>query len=133
MHKVLIVENNPTITKLLSHFFEAEGCDIRLAEDGLQAMVALDTFIPDILFTDIIMPKISGDQLCRIIRQTPRFKDIFIVIYSSITLEDDGHLFDLEADLYIAKGPESNVKKHIRHVIDQFKSGERRQDVHLRR
>jgi diguanylate cyclase (GGDEF)-like protein/PAS domain S-box-containing protein len=129
MHKVLIVENNPTITRLLSHFFEAEGCDVRLAEDGLQAMITLDTFVPDILFTDIIMPKISGDQLCRIIRQTPRFKDIFIVIYSSITLEDDGHLFDLEADLYIAKGPESNVKKHIRHVIDQFSSGERRQGV----
>lgn len=47
MHKVLIVENNPTITKLLSHFFEAEGCDIRLAEDGLQAIIVMDTFVPD--------------------------------------------------------------------------------------
>jgi diguanylate cyclase (GGDEF)-like protein/PAS domain S-box-containing protein len=129
MYKVLIVENNPTIIRLLSHFFEAEGCDVRLAEDGLQAMVTLDSFAPDILFTDIIMPKISGDQLCRIIRQTPRFKDIFIVVYSSITLEDDGHLFDLDADLYIAKGPESNVRNHIRHVLDQFVSGKRRQDV----
>jgi diguanylate cyclase (GGDEF)-like protein/PAS domain S-box-containing protein len=129
MCKVLIVENNPTIIRLLSHFFEAEGCDIRLAEDGLQAMVALDSFVPDILFTDIIMPKISGDQLCRIIRQTPRFKDIFIVIYSSISLENDEHLFELEADLYLVKGPDSNVKKHIRHVIDQFTSGKRRQDV----
>ena len=129
MYKVLIVENNPTITRLLSHFFEAEGCDVHLAEDGLQAMVTLDTFVPDILFTDIIMPKISGDQLCRIVRQTPQFKDVFIVIYSSITLEDDGHLFDLDADLYIAKGPESNVRNHIRHVLDQFISGKRRQAV----
>lgn len=41
MHKVLIVENNPTIIKLLSHFFEAEGCEIRLADDGLKAMSIL--------------------------------------------------------------------------------------------
>jgi diguanylate cyclase (GGDEF)-like protein/PAS domain S-box-containing protein len=129
MYKVLIVENNPTITRLLSHFFEIEGCDVRLAEDGLQAIVTLDAFVPDILFTDIIMPKISGDQLCRIIRQTPRFKDVFIVVYSSITLEDDGHLFDLEADLYIAKGPESNVKNLIRHVLNQVTNGKRRQSV----
>jgi diguanylate cyclase (GGDEF)-like protein/PAS domain S-box-containing protein len=129
MHKVLIVENNPTIIKLISHFFKAEGCDVRLAEDGLQAMTTLNTFIPDIIFTDIIMPKISGDQLCRIIRQTPQFKDTFIVIYSSITLEDDRHLFELEADLYIAKGPDSIVKKNIRHVIDQYNNGVRRQNV----
>jgi diguanylate cyclase (GGDEF)-like protein/PAS domain S-box-containing protein len=129
MLKVLIVENNPTIIRLLAHFFEAEGCDIRLAEDGLQAIVLLDGFAPDILFTDIIMPKISGDQLCRIIRQTPRLKDVFIVIYTSIALEDDNHLFGLQADLYIAKGPESNVRSHIRHTIEQFKKGERLQNA----
>ncbi len=60
MLKILIVENNPTLTRLLSHFFKEEGCDIRTADDGLQAMLALEDFKPDILFTDIIMPKISG-------------------------------------------------------------------------
>jgi diguanylate cyclase (GGDEF)-like protein/PAS domain S-box-containing protein len=129
MLKVLIVENNPTITKLLSHFFKAEGCDIHLAKDGLEAMIALDTLVPDILSTDIIMPKICGDQLCRIIRDSPRFKDIFIVVYSAISLEDDTHLFDLEADLYIAKGPAVTVQKHVRHILDQFNSGKRRENI----
>ena len=129
MYKILIVENNPTITRLLSHFFQAEGCAVSLANDGLEAMIALDTFAPDILFTDIIMPRISGDQLCRIIRQSPQFKDIFIVIYSSIALEDKKHLFEMEADLYIAKGPAVIVKQHVRHVMDQFKSGKRREAI----
>ena len=129
MYKVLIVENNPTIIKLLSHFFQAEGCDIRLAEDGLQAMTVLDSFMPDILFTDIIMPKISGDELCRIVRNSPLFKDIFIVIYSAIAYEDETQVLDLEADLYIAKGPNETIKNHIRHVLDQFRSGKRREDV----
>jgi len=129
MLKVLIVENNPTLVKLLSHFFESEGCDIRCAEDGLQAMLLLEDFIPDILFTDIIMPKISGDQLCRIIRTSPELKHVFIVIYSSIALEDEHHIFDLDADLYIVKGPSATIQKHVRHVIDQLNSGKRREHV----
>ena len=129
MQKVLIAENNPIITKLLSHYFEAEGCDIRLAEDGLQAIITLDTFVPDILCTDIIMPNISGDQLCQIIRQSPQFKDIFIVVYSAIVLEDEKNLFDMEADLYIAKGSAVSIKQHVRYVIDQFNSGKRREDI----
>lgn len=129
MYKVLIVENNPTILKLIAHFFQLEGCDIRLADDGLQAMSMLDTFIPDILFTDIIMPKISGDELCRIFRQTPKLQDIFIVIYSAIACEDEKQIFDLGADLYIAKGPNDTIKNHVHHVLDQFRSGIRREDI----
>ncbi len=129
MYKVLIVENSPTIIKLLSHFFESEGCDIRLAKDGLQAMSIMDTFIPDILFTDIIMPKISGDDLCWIVRHSPKLKDVFIVIYSAIACEDEQQIFELGADLHIAKGPITTIKDHIRHVLDQFRSGKRRENV----
>jgi diguanylate cyclase (GGDEF)-like protein/PAS domain S-box-containing protein len=129
MYKILIAENNPTIARLLSHFFEAEGCDIRLVKDGLQAMITLDTFIPDILCTDIIMPKIGGDQLCRIIRNSEIHKYIFIVVHSAISLEDDTHLFEMGADLYIAKGPAATVKNHVHHILDQFSSGKRRENV----
>lgn len=129
MCKVLIVENNPTVIKLLSHFFHSEGCELRLANDGLQAMIMLESFTPNILFTDIIMPKISGDELCRIVRNTPRLQDIFIVIYSAIAYEDEQQIFDLKADLYIAKGPNYTVKNHIKHVLYQFRSGKRREDI----
>ncbi|MBV5318922.1 MAG: diguanylate cyclase [Desulfobulbaceae bacterium] len=129
MHKVLIVENNPVIIQLLTHFFQAEGCDIRIANDGLQALSMLNSFMPDILFTDIIMPKISGDELCRIFRQTPKLKDIFIVVYSAIAYEDEQQIFELGADLYIAKGPNNTIKNHIHHVLDQFRSGKRREDI----
>lgn len=129
MHKVLIVENNPVTTRLLSHFFQAAGWDTRLADDGLQALSILDSFLPDILFTDIIMPKISGDELCRIVRQTPKLHDIFIVIYSAVAYEDEHHIFDLDADLYIAKGPNDTIANHIRYVLNQFRSGIRRETV----
>ena len=112
-YKVLIAENNPVILKLLSHIFSSEGCDIRLAGDGLQAINALDYFSPDILFTDIIMPKLGGDELCRIVRRNQKLKDIFIVIYSDIAYEDEKYIFDLDADLYIAKGSYHTVINHI--------------------
>ena len=129
MANILIVENNPVITKLLAHFFEAEGCTVQHAEDGLQAVMMLDTFIPEIISTDIIMPKIGGDQLCRIVRSSPKLKDIFIVVYSSIAIEDEKRLFNLDADLYIAKGPEICVQKHVRHVLDQYRSGKRKENI----
>jgi len=129
MYKVLIVEDNPTVIKLLSHSFQSEGCDIRLAEDGLLALTVLESFIPDILVTDIIMPKISGDVLCRVIRHTPKFKDIFIIIYSAIACEDEKYIFDLEADYYIAKGPNDTIKNQICRALDQFRSGKRREDI----
>jgi diguanylate cyclase (GGDEF)-like protein/PAS domain S-box-containing protein len=129
MPNILIVENNPVVTKLLSHFYELEGCTVRLAENGLQAVMVLETFVPDIISMDIIMPKIGGDQLCRIVRSSPKFHDIFVVVYSSIALEDEKRLFDLDADLYIAKGPETSVHKHVRHVLEQYRSGKRKENI----
>ncbi len=129
MYKVLIVEDNPTIMRLLAHFFQSEGCDIRLAEDGLLALTVLESFIPDILITDIIMPKISGDVLCRVVRHTPKFKDVFIVIHSAIACEDEKYIFELEADYYIAKGPSITIESHIRHALDRLRSGKRREYV----
>ncbi len=128
MHKVLVVENSPTVLKLVTHFLEAEGCEVMTANNGLEALVIMDTTIPDILFTDIIMPKISGDQLCRLVRRNKKLKDIFIAVHSSTTIEDNRQLLSLDADTYIAKGPRSNTQKHIQHVLSQYKKGVRRDE-----
>jgi len=126
MYDVLVVENNPTILKLICHHLEAEGCNVSTAYDGLEALLALDKAIPDILFTDIIMPRVSGDQLCSIIRADSRLKDLFIAVHSSTSLEDNGTILNIDADVYIAKGPASNIKQHVHHVLNQFKKGIRR-------
>lgn len=126
MCKVLVVENNPTILKLLSHHLESEGCQVTTAVNGLEALLEIDKEIPDLIFTDIIMPKVSGDQLCTIIRRDNRLKDIFLAIHSSTSLEDNRLILDLDADVYIAKGPQANLKDHIFHTLDQYKKGIRR-------
>jgi len=121
-----VVENNPTILKLISHHLQAEGCQVTTALDGLAALVELDIEVPDILFTDIIMPKVSGDQLCNIVRKDRKLKDLFIAVHSSTSLEDNRQILDLDADVYIAKGPSVNLREHVLHVLDQYKKGIRR-------
>ncbi len=126
MYKVLVVENNPSILKLISYHLEAECCKVLEAVDGLAALMIIDKEKPDIIFTDIIMPKVSGDQLCNIIRSSSSLQDIFIAIHSSTTLEDSQKIMDLEADVYIAKGPATNLKEHVHHVLKQYEKGIRR-------
>ncbi len=126
MTKVLVVENNPTILKLIVYHLEREGCEVVTATDGLSALVVLDNEISDIIFTDIIMPKVSGDQLCRIVRENRDLKDVFIVVYSSTTIEDNQQILDTDADVYIAKGTSTNLKEHIQHVLQQYEKGTRR-------
>jgi len=123
---VLVVENNPTIVKLISHHLENEGCQVRTAVNGLEALLKIDEEIPDLIFTDIIMPKVSGDQLCTIIRRDSRLKDIFLAVHSSTSLEDNHQILDLDADVYIAKGPQSNLKDHIFSTLEQYRKGIRR-------
>lgn len=131
MYKVLVVENNPVYLKLLHHFLKEAGCEVRSAVDGLKALAVLDSFTPDIIFTDIVMPKISGDQFCRIVRQTPDFQDIFLVVFSSTIMENSAQIFDLDVDVCIVKSSQNGVRKHIQKVLSLYKEGVRRYDVVL--
>ncbi len=127
MHKVLIVENNPVFIKLLLHALEEKSCECRIAEDGLQAMIILQSFQPDIVITDIIMPNISGDQLCRIIRDTPRTREVFLVVFSAILAEGESTIRELDCDLMIAKGPAKTVQKYVDEILATFEKGIRKQ------
>ena len=71
----LVVDNSPVIRKILSHVLEAEGCLVQVAEDGLDALDCIARQRPDIIFTDLIMPRIDGEKLCSIITDSspPRF------------------------------------------------------------
>ena len=122
-HKVLVVDNSPIIIKIVSSALEKAGCDVQTAGDGLEALDLLTLYTPDIIFTDLVMPKIDGAKLCRIIRNTPSYKDIFLVILSGIALEDDMNILELGADICIAKGPASTMKEHIHNALHYFESG----------
>ena len=124
--KTLVVDNNPVFLKALTAILEQEGCFVRTAGTGLEAIEVLQEYEPEIIFTDLIMPLVSGEQLCRILRHVKQFQDIFIVVLSAILLEDRERIIkDISCDLCIAKGSLKEMRQHIREALHTF-SGRRK-------
>ena len=123
--KVLVVDNSPVVLKILSVILEQEGCEVCTADNGLLALDMVPQFKPDIIFTDLVMPKIDGAKLCRVIRSTPGYEHIFLVVLSGIALEDGMNVQELEADVCIAKGPASIMRQYILDALAQYHRGER--------
>lgn len=118
--KALVVDNNPVLLRAVSSILEKEGCEVERAVNGLEALDLLKTYTPDIVFTDLVMPFISGEQLCKIIRENPDLKDVFLVVVSGIVLEDiENLLADQYFDFCIAKGNLSELRGHIREALNR--------------
>jgi CheY-like chemotaxis protein len=117
MKTILVVENHPVILRLLMEFLKKQGHEVIFAEDGLAALEVLKKVRPDVIITDLIMPNVSGEKLCQVIRSRAELKDIRIIIYSSTMLEDEANILTLGADAYIAKGPFKNTMAHFAKVF----------------
>lgn len=122
-HNVLAIDNSPVILRIVLNILEEAGCTVQTARDGLEALDVLKTFHPDLIFCDLVMPKIDGAKFSLILRNTPAYKNIFLVILSGIALENDNNVLELGADVCIAKGPAATMKKHILAAIHRFEQG----------
>jgi len=117
--KILVVDNNPVVVRILTHFLSGLGHEVQTAADGLAALHILNDFTPDVVITDLVMPNIGGDKLCRIIRDLPHLSHTLVVILSAIAAEAEADLESCGADVCIAKGTEGNVKQHLLEVLEQ--------------
>jgi len=116
--KILVVDNHPMVLKLIANLLEKEGHEVHTAEDGLSALDILKSYAPEIIFVDLVMPNISGEKLCRIIRNMPHLQGVFLVILSAIAAEEELDFAALGADACIAKGSMSNLARHVARVIE---------------
>jgi len=120
MKKILVVDNHPLTLKFMADFLGKQGHQVLTALNGISALDILNTFVPDVIFIDLIMPNISGNKLCSIIRNMPKLKDTFIVILSAIAAEDKNiNLSELGINACIAKCRFDKMGKHILAVLDQ--------------
>jgi PAS domain S-box-containing protein len=116
--KILIVDDDRVLLKFASDLLEKEGHEVATAQDGFAALNLLTSFYPDIMFFDLIMPKIDGDKLCHIVRKMPHLKDCYLVILSAAVAELDFDHTEIGADAYIAKGPFGVMAKHVLAAIE---------------
>ena len=111
--KILVVDDNRMILKFLSNLLDGEGHEVKTCEDGLSALSLLTTFEPDIVFVDLIIPKIGGDKLCQIIRTMEHMKNCYLVIISAAVAEMDLDFRKIGVNACIAKGPFGQMGKHV--------------------
>jgi PAS domain S-box-containing protein len=119
--RALVVDNNPVLLRAVAAILSQEGCIVQTAATGLEALEIIVDFCPDIVFTDLIMPMVSGEQLCRILRKTRKYEEIFIVVLSAIIIEDRERILrDVQCDVCIAKGNLQEIKKHVKEALLAF-------------
>lgn len=120
MRNILVVDNHPVALRFMTQLLEKEGHKVVSTEDGLSALEALKTFTPDVIFIDLVMPNISGEKLCQIIRKIPRLRDVYIIILSAIAAEEEVDFTSFGANACIAKGPLDKMARHILSALERF-------------
>ena len=100
--KVLVVDDSQTVRRSAELFLTQGGHEVLLAEDGYDALAKIHDFAPDLVFCDILMPRLDGYQTCAIIKRHPLHATLPVVMLSS----KDG-VFD------IARGRLAGSQEHL--------------------
>ena len=104
MHRVLVVDDESDVTELLQYRLEQEGYRVATLNDPLGFVVKVREFEPDLMLLDIMMPELSGIQLCRIVRADPSMKDIPVIFLSARgEVEDRIKGLEAGAEDYLSK------------------------------
>ena len=81
--RVLVIDDSNTIRRSAEIFLRQGGHEVVLAEDGFDALAKVNDHTPDLIFCDILMPRLDGYQTCAIIKRNPRFTQVPVIMLSS--------------------------------------------------
>jgi twitching motility two-component system response regulator PilG len=122
--KVMVIDDSNTIRRSAELFLKAAGCEVILAEDGFDALAKIADQHPQVIFVDIMMPRLDGYQTCALIKRNARFKSTPVIMLSS----KDG-LFDRArgrmagSDQYLTKPfTQEGLVEAVNNYINEGKS-----------
>jgi len=81
--KILVVDDSKTIRRTAEMLLNKEGCEVNTAEDGFVALSKIADNPPEIIFIDIMMPRLDGYKTCALIKSNEQFSDIPVIMLSS--------------------------------------------------
>ncbi len=81
--KVVVIDDSKTIRRTAETLLKKAGCEVITATDGFESLSRVMEAKPDIIFVDIMMPRLDGYQTCALIKNNPAFKKMPIVMLSS--------------------------------------------------
>lgn len=133
--RVLIVDDDQKVRALLAEVIESADYDVMCAEDGSRGLALLDSFEPDVVISDVVMPVLDGFALCRQIKQNIRTADIPVILISGLrnTIEDTVEGLGAGADDYLGVpfrneellvklarlAERRRVEKHYRQIVEE--------------
>jgi twitching motility two-component system response regulator PilG len=81
--RVLVIDDSNTIRRSAEIFLKQGGHDVMLAEDGFDALAKVNDYQPQLIFCDILMPRLDGYQTCAIIKRNAKYSSVPVVMLSS--------------------------------------------------
>ena len=82
--RVLVVDDNPQNTELVQAYLESLPVEIASAVDGVEAMQAAERFRPDLILLDVMMPRMSGFEVCQKIKSSPALRDTVVIMVTAL-------------------------------------------------
>jgi two-component system, OmpR family, alkaline phosphatase synthesis response regulator PhoP len=102
--RILLVDDNPQNVELLEAYLEEIGCELRKAFDGPEALADVEKFPPDLILLDIMMPRMSGFQVCKKLRASALTEHIPVIMVTALNeLADAEHAVEVGATDFITK------------------------------
>ena len=102
--KVVIADDEPNIVTSLEFLMHQSGYEVWVARDGDEVLSLVERFLPDLVLLDIMMPRKSGYEVCRRLRERPEFRHVKIVMLTAKGREAEvSKGLSIGADTYITK------------------------------
>jgi two-component system phosphate regulon response regulator PhoB len=122
---ILVVEDEDSLATLLQYNLQKEGYDVALAGDGEEALLLVDERLPDLLVLDWMLPKVSGIEVCRRLRQRNETRNLPIIMLTARGEETDRvRGLDTGADDYVVKPfSMTELTARIRAVLRRLRPG----------
>ena len=103
-NKILIADDNPTNVELLEVYLSGIPCDVAVAVDGHDTLEKVASFQPDMILLDIMMPKLSGFEVCKKLKESPETRGIMILMVTALNeLGDIERAVDAGCDDFLSK------------------------------
>ncbi len=129
---VLVVEDEDALATLLKYNLDKEGHEVAVASDGEEALVTIDERLPDLVVLDWMLPKVSGIEVCRRLRQKSETRNLPIIMLTARGEESDRvRGLDTGADDYIVKPfSMSELAARVRAVLRRIRPGLAEDRIH---